>query len=217
LGLIGLALLDSINPSAIAVTVFLMAQPRFAACAAVYIGAVFATYLGLGLAILLGLDAAWAFLDGTRTGWILQVLMGAVLLGYAVLASEPKVATEVPVEGRGLSLPAVAMLGASVTIAEFTTAMPYLGAIALLADATPSFATKLVLLLSYNLVFVLPPILLAVAYLALGERVRPLFERWGEKLRAGAHTMVLWLMGAAGFLLLGNGLVPLARDLGWFR
>jgi len=212
--LTGLALLDSLNPSAIVATILLMTQPRFGVRVVTYVGAVFVTYFLAGVAILAGLDVAWAYLDN-RVGYALQAILGAGLLGYAVFAPTPKAdAPQRPI-GAGLGLPAIALLGAGVTLAEFSTALPYVGALALLADAPISWAVRGAVLVAYNLVFVAPPLLLAAAYLGLGERVRPRLERWGGKLSAGARTTMLWLMGIAGFLLLRNGLILLGVDLGF--
>jgi cytochrome c biogenesis protein CcdA len=210
--LAGLALLDSINPSAIAITILLMTQPRFAARAAAYIGAVFATYLLLGVAILAGLDAAWAYLD-SRAAYVAQAVLGGGLLAYALFAPERKPKEDKVAADTG-SLARVALLGAGVTVAEFSTALPYLGAITLLADAKLPWAAAGSILVAYNAVFVLPPVLLTLAFLALGERVRPRLERLGAKLRAGARSAMLWLMGGAGFLLLSHALPMLGIDFG---
>lgn len=213
-GLFGLALLDSINPSAIAATIYLMTQPRFAPRAAAYIGAIFVTYLTLGVAVLVGLDIAWAALD-TRPGYIVIAVVGAGLLGYAIFAPTPKPRGQ-KLAGKQLTLPAIAALGVAVTLAESVTAFPYLAALALLSDAHLPVATQALTLVIYNLIFVAPPILLSLAFLILRERARPTFERWGDKLSTGAASAVLWLMGAAGFLLLRHGLTMLGMDLGWF-
>ena len=211
--LAGLALLDSINPSAIVAAILLMTQPRFAPRLAAYIGAVFATYLAAGVAILLGLDVAWDFLV-SPVGYGLQGLMGAGLLAYAILAPDRPRQDGDDRFQRALSLPAVAAMGAAVTIAEFSTAMPYFGALALLADSELPWAARLGVLAAYNLVFVSPPLVLGAAYLGLGPRVRPRLERFAEKIRAGARTTMLWLMGIAGFLLLRNGLVLFGIGVG---
>jgi hypothetical protein len=57
ISLLALALVDSINPSAIAVTVYLLGQGRTAAHVVTYIVAIFGTYLALGATMMLGLDA----------------------------------------------------------------------------------------------------------------------------------------------------------------
>lgn len=53
-------------------------------------------------------------------------------------------------------------LGLTVTAIESTTAIPYLGAVAAISRADPPVAAIFALLLAYKLVFVAPPILLAL-------------------------------------------------------
>lgn len=48
LSLLALALVDSINPSAIVVTLYLLGRQRVPARVAVYVAAIFVTYLTLG-------------------------------------------------------------------------------------------------------------------------------------------------------------------------
>ena len=58
IGLLGLALVDSLNPSAIGVTVYLLlAGDRYVARVLTYLSGVFATYLGIGVLLLLGVTA----------------------------------------------------------------------------------------------------------------------------------------------------------------
>ena len=56
---LALAVLDSVNPSAIVVTLYLLSvATRARVRVAVYIGAIFVTYLALGVLMVLGLDGA---------------------------------------------------------------------------------------------------------------------------------------------------------------
>lgn len=215
--LAGLAVVDSINPSAIAATLFLMTQPRFVPRALTYVAGVFATYLAFGLAGMLGLDLAWKQLDSV-VGHAIIAALGAALLVYALFAPDkPSDTGPSPRIARfaGAGLAPMAVLGATITIAEISTALPYVAALSLLAEADVGAPVWAGLLVAYNLIFVTPPLLIIGTYLAVGERVRPRLERWEAKLRAGARTTLLWLMGAAGFMLASRGGALLAADLGW--
>ena len=57
LGFLALAVVDSINPSAIVVTLYLLSRERAATQVTVYIAAIFLTYLTLGVAVMAGIDA----------------------------------------------------------------------------------------------------------------------------------------------------------------
>lgn len=56
LSLLALAVVDSINPSAIVVTLYLLGHQRVPAQVVVYVAAIFVTYLTLGAMMMLGID-----------------------------------------------------------------------------------------------------------------------------------------------------------------
>lgn len=211
ISIFGLALLDSINPSALAVTLYLLVTERSRAPKVLtYLAAVFVTYLAAGALLLVGLDAARGYLDGP-IAYAVQGVVGAVLLGYGVFApaerGEGK--TRAP-RSRGFA--AVFLLGVTITVVEFSTAFPYLGAIALLARAGLAVEGWLPVLVAYNLIFVLPPLLLLASYRFFGSRLQGLLERYREKLQGGSRGTMLWIAGIAGFLLLADSL----RYFGFF-
>jgi cytochrome c biogenesis protein CcdA len=203
--LFGLALLDSFNPSALAVTIYLLLQGKpYAARVLTYVCAVFFSYLGIGVLLMLGLGSVWEYVDGSAA-YAVQGVAGALLLGYALFAPDK------PHEKRAraplaVGLPAVFLLGVTITAVEFTTAFPYLGAIAILTNAEMGPAVWLPILTAYNAIFVLPPLLLVAMYGAFGSRMREHFERWRERLEGGSRGALLWVLGIVGFLLLADSL-----------
>ncbi len=89
--MLALAVLDSINPSAIVVTLYLLstAGSRAFAQVGVYIATIFVTYLLLGVAMMVGIGALLpslgAALDGVP-GLIVQSVVGLALLVYSLRA-----------------------------------------------------------------------------------------------------------------------------------
>lgn len=204
---LGLALLDSLNPSALLVTFYLLTQPRAGVRVATYLSAIFVTYLGVGVALMLGLRALLSALGGaleSPAAYALQGGVGGALLLYSLLVpSKPKRPLAAPSLGVG-SLWGTFVLGVSVTALEFPTAFPYLGAIGLLTSAGLSATQWLPVLLVYNLIFILLPALLLAAHRALGRRLEARFERWRERLQREARETMLWLVGLVGFFLLAD-------------
>jgi hypothetical protein len=200
LGLIALALVDSINPSAIVVTLYLLAGGRAPAQVLAYVAAIFVTYLGLGVAMTSGLDAvlpALSALGRSRHGLVPQALAGLAMVVYALRA--PATAGAAPrVQPTATSYAALALPGATVTTMELPTAVPYFGAIALLTAADLPAARWLPLLVLYNAIFVLPPLLLLAAHVVLGRRMEARFAALRERLQAGARETLLWILGLAG-------------------
>lgn len=58
----------------------------------------------------------------------------------------------------------------------------------------------------YNLIFVLPPLVLLVGHLALGRRADLVLGRLRDRLGRAAREGFLWLLGLVGFFLLGDAL-----------
>jgi cytochrome c biogenesis protein CcdA len=207
--LLALAVVDSINPSAIAVTLYLLSRERAAARVAVYIAAIFVTYLTLGTVMLSGLDALLPSLGGVfdgRIGFIVQGLVGLTMLLYAFRA--PSGATPAPrAEPGAASYAALALLGVTVTAMELPTAVPYLGAIALLTSSALPIAGWLPLLVLYNVVFVLPPLLLLAGHAVFGQRLAARYAALRERIQAGAHETMLWIFGLVGGALLVTAVI----------
>ena len=199
-GLLALALVDSINPSAIVVTLYLLSRGRVPARVVVYVAAIFLTYLTLGMMMMSGIDALLPSLrtaSESRLGFIVQGLIGLAMLLYAVRA--PTTARSAPrVEPGASTYAALAFLGVTVTAMELPTAVPYFGAIALLTTADLPMARWLPLLVLYNVIFVLPPVLLLVGHVVFGKRLDARYAELRERLQAGAHETMLWIFGLVG-------------------
>ena len=78
--------------------------------------------------------------------------------------------------------------------------MPYFGAIALLTTADLPLVRWLPLLVLYNAIFVLPPVVLLVGHIVFGRRLDARYADLRERLQAGARETMLWIAGpwAAG-------------------
>jgi cytochrome c biogenesis protein CcdA len=214
LGLLALALVDSINPSAIVITLYLLSRERVAAQVVVYIATIFLTYLALGAMMMLGIDALVLSLrttGGGRLGLIVQILVGLAMLLYAIWP--PTTAKSAPrVEPSASTYAALALLGVTVTTMELPTALPYFGAIALLTSADLPITRWLPLLVLYNAVFILPPVLLLAGHVVVGRRLDARYDDLRMRLQAGARETMLWIFGLVGSGLLVWGVIEyLAR------
>jgi cytochrome c biogenesis protein CcdA len=204
LGLLALALVDSINPSAIVVTLYLLSRERVLAQIVAYVAAIFLTYLTLGVVMMSGVDALLPSVRpavSARLGFIVQGLVGLAMVIYALRA--PATPTSAPrVEPGASTYAALVALGVTVTAMELPTAVPYFGAIALLTTANLPMTRWLPLLIVYNAIFVLPPLLLLAGHLVFGKRIAGRYADLRERLQAGARETALWIIG-----LVGSGLL----------
>jgi len=218
-GVLFLAVIDSINPSAIVVTLYLlsMAGSRALVQVLVYVGAIFITYLLLGVMLMLGIESLLPSLGGAlrgRTGFILQSLVGLVLLAYSLTASTNRESS--PVVARrpsANSYAALVMLGISVTAMELPTAIPYFAAIALISEAGLPIRVWAPLLGVYNVIFVLPPIALLVGHLVLQRQLAESYAALRQRLESGARETMLWVAGLVGGWLFLTGMIELVARL----
>jgi cytochrome c biogenesis protein CcdA len=214
--IVGLAVVDSINPSALLAAIALLLRgPSARPLVAVYVAAVLATYFAIGLVLTLGLGLTPEAVLQSDAAYVVQGVLGAAMLAYAVAA--PGGRRRGPAKPRGLPAvrrpAAVFALGAAVTVLELPTALPYLGAVGALTRADLAVGEWLPLLGLYNLIFVLPPLLLLAGHLALGRRAEATLTRLRARLRNAAREGFLWLLGLVGFFLLADAIGHFAPRL----
>lgn len=129
---LGLALLDTLSPSVIGVTLYvLLAGPRrTAALLGTYLGAVAAAYFALGALLMLGLGAVVPVIDGTALAW------GEIVLGVTLLVASYRIPRQgAAPEARSFTVRAMLMLGLGTWLFEFATAVPYFAAIGIMTSA----------------------------------------------------------------------------------
>ena len=217
-GVLFLAVIDSINPSAIVVTLYLLSNARSRALVqvAVYVCAIFITYLLLGVMMVLGIGVLLQSLGGvlrSRPGLIAQSLVGLALLVYSVTASSNRLSSQVVARPSASTYAALVMLGVGVTALELPTAVPYLAAIALISEAELPIRAWAPLLGMYNLIFVLPPIALLVGHLVLQKRLAEPYAALRQRLENGARETMLWVAGLVGGGLFVTGIIELVARL----
>ena len=171
----GIALADSINPSTIVPALYLAGRHRAGAVGSFAAG-VFTVDRAGGLVLVLGpgpeLIAALRGI-GPDIEHAIEASAGAVLLGVAV-ALWVRRRRSPQADGRWAAAPsaqAALALGAGIAAIELPTAFIYFGAISAILASGSGFTWRVLLLVVYNLLFVLP-VLAIVAARALSPDVR---------------------------------------------
>ena len=217
LSLLVLALVDSVNPSAIVVTLTLLSTGRPRRHVALYIASVFATYLSFGSLTLLGIGSFLPPLGEvlrSRPGLIVQCTVGVGLFAFAWTAHpDPSPVTPKGTGTRATAI-AVILLGIGVTLMEMPTAVPYLAAIALLTAEELPLQEWAPLIVAYNVIFVLPMCLLLAGHALLGNRIGAKYDTIRGRLEKGARTTTLWVLGLVGGWLVTTGLLEYAFRFG---
>lgn len=220
LALFGLAVVDSINPSALVVAAVVLTKSRpehRVRGVLAYIAGVFVSYLALGLLVLAGIDSLLSLvrdLAASRVVLIGQAVAGGLLLLYAVFAPATvdarKRRRRDELLHRALRPAPLFLYGGYVTVVELITALPYFAALALLSNARLPFAGTVAVLVVYCLIFITPPAGVAVLYRRHRQRIDPWVQRHGEKAGGRGREALLWIAGIVGFVLLSRAIAGLA-------
>ncbi len=216
------ALIDSINPCAIGVLILLVTvmlshaktRGKMLLYGFAYVGAVLLTYLIAGLGLLYALHSIPLIVTAILSMAISLILMTAGLIevkdffwyGQGIsLAIPPERAKQIHDYTKKISLPGVIFLGAFVAGVELPcTGAPYLAIITLLSQRFD--LTAFLLLVLYNIIFVLPLIaILAAVY--LGVRITEI-KKWKNANRAYMRLAIgLLLIFLAWLLIMISGWV----------
>lgn len=215
---VGAALVDSLNPCGLSVLVFLLismaaagGRKRILLVGGVYIAAMFLFHLLVGI----GLFSAFALSGLAKPfsiiGGLIALILGIITLAD-VLRNRETYLLSIPESGKGLlgtyarkaTMPAAFILGVLAGMLGFTcTGGIYISILGLMGrDMT--IMTGLPWLVLYNIVFVLPLVLvtLLVAYGISPERA----ERWKNENKRTVRVVI-------GVILIALGIIILS---GWF-
>jgi cytochrome c biogenesis protein CcdA len=208
----GLGLVDSLNPATIAVGVLLATTERPLGRMAGYIAGIFSVYLAGGLILTLGpgsllrkaldrpestaLDVA--FLVAAAAAFAFGVW---VFLHRDVEAKLPDVAVR---PGSAVAL------GAGMTAVDLPTAFPYFAAILAILGEDLANSTEVALVVLFNLMYVVPLVVIAVAAALLGERAPSFLTRVRAFVTRWSPVLLALLSVAAGGVLLFKGVTGLA-------
>jgi cytochrome c biogenesis protein CcdA len=209
---IGLA--DSLNPSTIAPALYLATGKEAVRHVFEFTVAVFLVYLIGGLVIDFGPGHLLLSLlphPSRRVGYVLEVVAGGAMLTAAVFlwGYRGRLAT------RRLPAPkpasrSSAMLGATITAFELPTAFPYFAAIAAIVGSGFGPVRQVILLVLFNVCFVLPLIGIVVTLKLAGPRATGVLARARARLEAHWPALLAFLALLAGVFVMLIGATGLA-------
>lgn len=208
--LMAIAALDSLNPSAIALQVYLLGTTKPIPRSLAFVIGIFLAYWTSGLLAVLGLNqfiqtviANSGISLSTPLLYTIQLLIGIILLVVGITLRIPAQTEPVKAPTK-LTLARTFLLGMSVTVLELPTALPYFAAIEQIARANLDLLSITSILALYNLIFVLPPIALVVLYLVFHRQsfVLSLLQRINRSIAIySPHILRFVLLGLGIFLI----------------
>lgn len=228
--LVGLSLLDSTSFGTLLIPIWLLLTPGRLRSSRmlVYLATVAGFYFGVGLLLVAGAAAAFEqaaavvanIPEPTLRGAQLAAGIGLIWWSYRLEARAKRAHgrpgrlhrwRERAVSGSGSGSGYGGLLGLAVvaTSLELATMVPYLAAIALLANAGLGWGTSAAALAGYCLVMVAPAVLLTVGRVVAHHRVDPLLQRIQAWLTKNSPKLLGWTVGGVGIWVSLNALVNL--------
>ncbi|WP_194836295.1 GAP family protein [Nocardia sp. XZ_19_369] len=225
--LIGLALVDSTSFGTLLIPIWLLLTPGRLRPGriAVYLATVAIFYFAVGVLLVLGADTA---LTAIRTGSldipefplrIAQLILGllVIALSYWLEARAKRRAGQpgkihrwrtkaMSGTGSPRSLMNLALAAAALEVA---TMLPYLAAIALIANADLPWSLTGLTLATYCILMTLPALALAAARLIAHHRIDPLLQKINNWLTKHSATAIGWAVGGIGIWLTLNAAATL--------
>ena len=206
LGLVGLALLDSVNTSTLflVMVILLMARRPVASGVAYTVGATL-SFFGLALALYFGASAAQASISDAAS-WIRRATFALLALwllslAYKRLRDRPRKAFTLP----GWFRPVTALpIGVAATVADLPNAFPLFVAVERLVSAAVGSELGVLTWIGYTLVYAAPIVVVLILGATQGERARRVMRRVTDRFLTGVARRSLPLAALLALAALGS-------------
>jgi cytochrome c biogenesis protein CcdA len=213
---VSIALADSVNPSTIAPTLYLATTDHPRRHVGGFIVGVFTINLLAGLLIMVGpgqLILALIPRPSSTTKHFLELVTGLIIVSLALalwsrrdFLSRTSLPTAKAKAGSSL------MLGAGLALIELPTALPYFAAIAAITESGLNLPVRITMLTIYNLVFILPLVLILGTLEVLGDRASRILGRINRWLQKHWPTLLAGLGLFVGIVFLALGVAGLSHQ-----
>lgn len=212
---ISVGLADSLNPSTVGPALYLATAHRAVWRVAQFTLGVLGVNFAGGLVLTIGpgrlLLGVVPHPQGT-VRHVIELVAGIVLLGAAAsLWSGRRRLAQRELPGRSGGGGSAFVAGVSIGTVELLTAAPYFAVIAAIVASTAKLPEEILLLVLYNLAFVLPLLAIMVVLIVAGERADP----WLRK--GGAWLQRRWPVVLAGLLLFVGSVLAVLGGSGLVR
>ncbi|MBW4662532.1 MAG: GAP family protein [Drouetiella hepatica Uher 2000/2452] len=204
--LVAIAALDSLNPTTTAIQIYLLSTPKPVPRSVSFIAGVFITYWIAGLAVTLGASQLTINLPGLPPllMYTLQLIIGIVLLLVGWNLNKFAGDSQEAKRPAQLTIAQTFLFGSAATLWDFPTALPYLAAIERIVRSQFDLFTTMGILAIYNIIFVLPLIVLLGLYIYLGEHSTSLMHRFNRSIQKWGPRILRVLLIGLGILLIAD-------------
>jgi cytochrome c biogenesis protein CcdA len=213
---VSIGLADSLNPTTIAPALY-MAEGKAAVSRVVeFTLGVFLVYLGGGLLVVLGpgeLIVDLVARPGHTARHVIEIIAGvAMVIAAGVLWRKRDDLQRAEPTRRRRQTRHSAILGATISAVELPTAFPYFAAIAAVVGSGTSLTRQIILVVLFNVCFVLPLIAIAVVIAVAGDGAEELLARVRNTFRAHWPRILALVALVAGVLVILLGVSGLLSN-----
>ncbi|MGE7625371.1 GAP family protein [Viridibacillus sp. NPDC096237] len=205
----GLALLDTLSPATIGVTVYLLLTDtkKLIKRLLVYLLTVAGFYFAVGVSLMLGLSFLLEIISGVFQNRIVSwtvFIVGAILfIASFYVPTKKNSGPHVP---KSKSILSMVALGFTTSLIEVGTAFPYFAAISIMTTSNLSWIEWSSILVGYNFIMVLPSLLLFLFYLLFGRWMQKPLKKLRMKIANNTGSALSWIMCIVGLILIYNSL-----------
>lgn len=206
--LLGMSLVDSLNPFSIAVHIFLLGILKNTNRIALYVLGILLVYFLGGIVIFTGLTTVFDKLAekfATIPEFVLYVvesIFGVALAVYGFIEYRKGNKSYQVLEGKDVSAWTLILLGAGGTLSDLPTAIPYLGFIAKMTEMRIDILIGCGLLLIYNIIYILPLLIIWALYLAYKDKIRDRMEAITVKIEKANKYITVIFCEIIGFVFI---------------
>lgn len=205
----GLALLDTLSPATLGVTVYLLLtdKEKLTKRLLVYLLTVAGFYFVVGASLMLGLDFLLEIISGVFqnriVSWTFFVIGGILFIASFYVPT--KKSSDLPAP-KSKSILSMVVLGFTTSFIEVGTAFPYFAAIGIMTTSNLSWVEWSSILAGYNFIMVLPSLVLFLFYLLFGRRMQTSLEKLRVKIANNTGSALSWIMCIVGIIMILNSL-----------
>ncbi|MGW5979988.1 GAP family protein [Bacillus mycoides] len=205
----GLALLDTLSPATLGVTIYLLLtdKERLTKRLLVYLLTIVGCYFTVGVSLMLGLDFLLEIISGVFqnriVSWTFFII--GVILFIASFYVPTKKSSDLPAP-KSNSILSIVALGFTTSLMEVGAAFPYFAAIGIMTTSNLSWVEWSSILAGYNFIMVLPSLLLFLFYLLFGRWMQTSLEKLRVKITNNTGSALSWIMCIVGLILIFNSL-----------
>ncbi|ONG69883.1 hypothetical protein BKK44_14460 [Bacillus cereus] len=198
----GLALLDTLSPTIIGVTLYLILSDNknLITRLSSYVITVMILYFSLGVIVLLGSDyIIKAFSYAFQNRGVLFSIGIILFVGSFFIPTNKK--NNIP-KPKTQGIFSIIAIGIITFLIEAGTALPYFAAMGILSTTNLPFYNKLLIIATYNFIMILPALFILLGYKLYGSRINPRLIKVQNKISASTNSVLSWVVCIAGVILM---------------